>query len=337
MHLKTTAALAALLPAAVVAQTTVFSTDFSSGERASANANVDVGDWTIASTKAVTGIGYAANAFNFGMNSTSSGLVEAQSRFTTTPVTLAQTGDWIELTVKFTNANRILAGGSGSALNVGLYDTGASNPIAILTGGSNTPAGGTTLSSTADSANATGFAQNWEGYVGRIANSAGSNAVFTRPMQASTASANQELLFSNVGGGSYGNPAGGTAGTVVGSTVASTQPILTASEQYTLTFRITLASETSYDISYNLLNGTGTTNLQSITRTASGATFINGLNFDGLAIGYRYSLSPAEGATAISINSVQVQVNSAIPEPSSYAAFAGLATLAISATRRRRR
>lgn len=332
----------ALLPVVASAQTSVYSTNFSTAERASTNAAYDVGDWVLASTKAVTGIAYGTGAFNFGMAATTSGLAEAQNRFTATPVTLSSDGDWIQLKVKFTNSGNILGGANGSGLTLGLYDTGSSNPIAILTGGNNTPAGATTLSSTASSGNASGFAQNWEGYVGRFSNNGnggtvGSNSVYTRPAQTgSTSSANQELMFNNVGGGSFGNTAGGaTVGVAAGSTASSSLASLSASTQYVATMRITQASSTSYTIDYNLLDATETTNLQSISRTASGTSYISNLIFDGIAVGYRYS--GTSGASSISLNSVAVTISAvAIPEPSTVASLAGLAVLGFAASRRRR-
>src|SRR5262245_23008767 len=47
--------------------------------------------------------GIAANDLKFGISTTTSGHIEAQALFTTTPVALTTVGDYIEMTVTFTN------------------------------------------------------------------------------------------------------------------------------------------------------------------------------------------------------------------------------------------
>jgi len=332
MHLSKIA-LAALLiaPAALHAQTTKFTSNFSTGERVATGGTYDVGDWTLASTKNTTGISYGTGAFTFGMAATTSGFVEAQNRFSATATTISNVGEWIELKVKFTNGSNLLAGGTSSLINIGLFDSGGANPTPGLESSGLTA----TDTSPVGSGFASGNAQNWEGYVGRFALTGGTNQIYTRAPQLADAtvggstSENQDLLFSNVGNGAFDNP----SGTQLGTTSTSTQAALSAATQYTAKLRITVSGASEYTVDYVLMNGAGDTTLQTLSRTTVSGSFINNLSIDGLAIGYRQSGTSL--ATSISLNSVDVTVN-AIPEPSSFAALAGLAGLGFAATRRRR-
>lgn len=148
-----------------------------------------------------------------------------------------------------------------------------------------------------------------------------------------SASENQDLLFNNVGGGAYDYP----SGVLLGQTT-STLAALTNAAQYTITFRITRAATDAYAIESNLYSGTNTsaTALQAISQTTTGASYLTGLELNGLAFGYRQSGTSL--ATGITLNSVDITTNivAAIPEASSYAALAGLAGLGFAATRRRR-
>ena len=319
----------ALIPiVASATETSIFSSDFSTGERVASGGTYDVGDWTLASTKNITGISYGASAFNFGMAATTSGFVETQNRFTATPVSISAVGEWIQLSVSFTTTatnNNLLAGGTSSSINIGLFDTGGNNPTPGLESSGLTSSNGSPF--------ATGNAQTWEGYVGKIAPTGGANAIFTRPMQntdTENSSENQDLLFNNVGNGAFDFPTGANLGTTATSDLAA----LANSTQFQVTMRIEVTAASEYTITYSLLNGAGDTTLQSISRTATGSTFIDNLSFDGFAIGYRQSGTSL--ATNLQLNSVNVTVN-AIPEPASFAALAGVAGLALAGLRRRRR
>lgn len=344
--LKYAAFALALSPALTIAQTSVYSTNFSTGERVSNNANYDVGDWTLASTKAITGISYATGSFAFGIAATTSGFVEAQNRFSTSPLSLNNVNDFIQAKIKFTNVNNLLrsngsANAVSSTLNIGLFDSASNNPTAGLESGTAPNA----LSTTASSPYATGNAQLWEGYGARLGVSGGApNIGFTRPVQsgAGTTSANQELLFSGVGSGSFVNPAAASFGSASSTLAAGS---LANSTQYTLTYKITLSNSSEYTMVYTLANADETSTLQTVTAVATGANFLNNLTFDSIAIGYRNAqattgmTTPTSLATAIALNSVDITTNTiaAIPEASSFAAFAGLAVLGLSSARRRRR
>jgi len=346
----------ALLPLVASAQSTVYSTNFSSGAlRLTTGTAVGVADWVIASTKNVenasgassTNPSYASGAFGFGIAGTTSGVIQTQSRFTSSPVTLTNINDYIQLRVQFTDTTNLLKSNGGtnplnSTINVGLFDSGGVNPAAGLENSG--------LTATPNNTNfASGFAQNWEGYAARIGTTNGSsniNQIMSRPAQTlATASANQELLFMAVGGGTYGQVGVGVAGVTVGSSASAVAAgTLVNGTSYYLNYRITLAAADQYSISYMLLGSDGSTSLDAITGTTNGSSFISGLSFDGLAIGFRSAQStssPTASGTnipvGITLNSVEVTNFSAIPEPSNFAALAGLAGLAAVGLRRKRK
>ena len=283
------------------------------------------------------------------MSATTSGVVEAQSRFasTTNAVTLSSATSYIELKVLFTDTLNLIKSNGGtnalnSTINVGLFDSGGISPAAGLQSSG--------LTATIPNATfGTGFAQNWEGYAARIGATNGSssiNQILTRPIQnANSASANQDLLFMGVGGGTYGQSGVGVAGVSVAQAASTlVADTLTNGTQYQLTYRITKTDDTTYSISYKLSDSTGTTDLQVLGGTTTVSSFITGLSFDGVAIGYRSAQSnsaPGNGtniATGITLNSLSVDYFSAaaVPEPSSCALLAGLGVIGLAATRRRR-
>ncbi len=328
----------ALLPLVASAQTTVYSTNFSSGALRTSGSTYNVGDWTLAASKAATSSagsstpGLSASGLDFGMGSTTSNVIQTQNRFTTSSVTLANTNDYIQLRVVFTDKNNVLAGNSttSSQLSLGLYDTSGNNPAIGLSGTA-------LLSSAASSPFATGNAQTWEGYLGRFTLNTGSNIIQARPVQAgaSTGSANQDLLFNGVSAG-FNNP--GPTG-ILNVTSASTLGALTNNSQYSATLRITRSDTTSYTILYSLFDGSST-QLQSVSTTATGAGFLSNLSFDGLAFGYRFAAATGQGqVSGLTITSVEVAnfAAAAIPEPANIAAFAGLAGVAAIGLRRNRK
>src|SRR6266481_3290848 len=108
----------------------------------------------------------------FGIASTTSGSIEVQALFTNSPIALVVEGDYVEMTITFTNTAGLLTG--AGALGFGLYSSGQVFPVS---GGLNA----TAVSS--QTANATGGAQNWVGYVGQIAFTGTASRIMTRPAQ----------------------------------------------------------------------------------------------------------------------------------------------------------
>lgn len=328
MQLLKTFVPLALLPAALTAaDLTVFHTDFNSDSlnQASFTPTATSTTWNIASTKNATS-SLAGGDLALGIPSTTSGFLEAQTVFSSTPYQLANVTDALTVTVTFTATNNILTVGTGSQLFAGLFQSGGVKPLANLQSSG--------LSTTVSSPNATGGTQLWQGYNSRISFDGGNSAVITRPMQngAGTTSANQDLLFQG-GGGQYPNPTGTT---LVTSNTAAATTALTNGNPYTLVFQITRSDATTLSISNTLFDGVGTsgTNLATISSTATAANLLTD-TFDGLAIGYRFSNNPG-AASSITFTDLEVVYTSTVPEPSTYAAILGVAGLALAALRRRR-
>jgi hypothetical protein len=208
---------------------------------------------------------------------TTAGYVELQALFASTPVQLANVGDSINMTISFTNsAGTLLAGGSGSVIDVGLYYSGGTPPLA----GSLNAAG---LSSSATYAS--GGCQSWQGYVASINYYGNNSSVYTRPVQTGATSANQDLLFSGAGTGLFTAP----KGTQIGSTLTSAVT-LSSGAKYTLSFTILLSAANTVTIINNLYTGgdTSSTLISAQTNTTSGGTtYTNFSNlYDGLSIGF---------------------------------------------------
>ena len=187
--------------------------------------------------------GIAAGHLKFGIAPTTSGSIQVQALFTNTPVTLANIGDSLTLTVTFTNPSGLLT--QAGAMGFGLYNSGQNFPVS---GGLN----GTATTNYTDSA--TGNAQTWAGYVGQLAFTGGSSRIMTRPAQTGTANNNQDCVTSGSGSSSYNNPGGATVGT------ASSAPSLTlvSGNPYTAVLNVTLAATNALAITNSLYSGIDT-------------------------------------------------------------------------------
>lgn len=334
MNVRRLVACLAAFPLVTFAQSTLFHTTFGSDtvNQASYTPTVSSTNWNIASSKNSTG-SVSGSGLNLALPATSSGYVEAQTTFSNSGVALSTVGDYITVTTVFTANSNILAGtAGGSWLAIGLYDSNGTKPLSgLMSSGLTT--GNTTYAS--------GGTVGWEGYSATIradnvaGNSSGSSAITLRAAQTTgtLTSAAQSLSYSGSGG--YAYPAG--TNLVSSNTDAATADALTNAGIYTLTYRIQLSAANTYTVSTNLYDGNGTsgTNLATLSGTASGATFLTG-PFDGLMIGYRYSTTSAASNLTITDVAIASNVASAVPEPSTYAALAGLAALGVVAWRRRR-
>jgi hypothetical protein len=232
--------------------------------------------------------GITAGHLQFGIGSTSSGCIEVQALFTNPPVTLANVGDTLSLTVTFTNTSGLLT--QSGAMGFGLYNSGQNFPVP---GGLN---GTATSSSTG---NATGNAQTWMGYVGQLAFTGSSSQILTRPPQTGTANNNQDAMTTG-SSASYSNPAGSTVGT------ASTAPSVTlvAGNPYTEFLTITLTATNTLAITNFLYSGVNTNGalLSQFGALTAGGNYLTN-SFDALAVGWRETGSQA---TAIDINQITV-------------------------------
>jgi polygalacturonase len=237
-----------------------------------------------------------AGHLEFGINATSSGVIEEQARFAN-PVTLASIGDSVSLVVAFTNTAGLLTG--SGAMGFGLYQSGQNFPV---------PGGLNGTATTGSSANAIGNAQTWVGYVGQIADTGGDCQIMTRPAQTIGTLYNndEDLVTSGSGSSSYIYPSGATVGT------ASSAPSVTlaAGDPYTDVLSIMLTATNVLVITNSLYSGTGTNGLllSQFGGVASGATYLTN-TFDALAVGWRETGSQP---TAMDINRIAVNASSMV-------------------------
>jgi autotransporter-associated beta strand protein len=272
--------------------------------------------YDIASTKNVIGgPTIVPGLFHLALNApTKSAFHEAQAIFTTSQVFLNSVGDYIDITVVFTNTTGDLmvsdSSPPNSAVWLGLYNSGGSAPLSggVLAVGSGT----STLSTTAGSPYATGNCANWAGYFSQVASN-GVSRILTRPVQngAGTTSANQELLGTGAGSGTFGNP--GAAVLVTGPVIPFLVP---TNAPTTLYLRITLSAVGTLTISNSIYSGAGTggTILYSAIGTATGANFLTSA-FDGFAVGAAQRNGAASRNPIMDISFIQIggQSSPAVP------------------------
>jgi hypothetical protein len=262
---------------------------------------------TTNSTSYEFGVGFVPASTNAGYSSISPNdlsltlpnmttvLGEIQARFTSVPVRLATPGDYINLWVTFVDTANILSGSgrSNSTLNIGLYNSGGSAP----------QQGPITFASTT---NATGGAQNWQGYAGRIIYF-GWSELFTRPAQTNATSAqNQELLFNGVSSDqSFRSPLGDILGFQGGSGLTNSLANLSTN---TMNFKIALTpggfGNPGITVTNALYAGT-TTNGMPFFSMGAWTNSILTSSFDGLAAGWRCNSSTPTNST-MDIQSITV-------------------------------
>jgi len=309
------ALLLAMSPLGVLAQTTFFSDNFSHGSTTNGSsirtgsATASATSYDIASTKAsvpgTNGVTIAPNLLHLALAAgTTSGFLEAQAMFATngSPVALASVGDYIEITVVFTNSFGSMFDSTGAPLWIGLFNSGGNLPVA----GNLAQSG---LTTTAGSSYATGNCAGWQGYVSQVSSN-GTSRLYTRPAQTtSTASSNQELLGNNFGSGAFTSP----AGTVI-ATLSPNAPVpINNSSVYTLEMRLTLTSDTSLSISNFIYSGVGTGGTIIFANTngvITNATFLT-TAFDGFAIGLASkttNLDPMMDISSITISGISTPI-----------------------------
>jgi fibronectin-binding autotransporter adhesin len=272
------------LPLAALAQLPVFTDNFVNGSTTNklsvpgGTPSASFTSYDFASSKnTTTGPTNSAHLLRLALSGgTTSGFLEIQALFAKSPISLNAVGDYLTMTYTFTNTTgTLLAGGNGSYIFNGLYNSAGVPPVAGLLGNG-------ALSTATGSPFATNNAANWQGYVGRVSNG-NTSAIYTRPVQngAGTASSDQDLVGNNSGSGAYVNP----SGTTVGATQVVPVP-LTSNATYTISFTIALTDVQTLTITNALYEGpnTGGTLDFSQTSVATGATYLTN-SFDGLAIG----------------------------------------------------
>ncbi len=317
--LRLLACVATTIPVAASAAT-VFSDDFSTSTLNSATPAAPTSSSTayqlFSSKPWSPAPSIAANDLKYGIGATTSGHIEAQALFTTSPISLGSVGDYIELQVTFLNTSGLFT--QNGQLGFGLYNSGGVGPLA---GGMN----GTAVSGTLG---VTGGAQGWQGYASRIANSSGTHRLATRPGQSITTGNNQDVLVEGSASQAY-------AGAVSLASGASTLSVA-AGTLLTENFRLTLTGVNTVQIESSLFQGGDTSGSLLFSQTASGVTGANFYNgFDALAVGWRATANTT--ATTIDIASITVNAQIAVvPEPGPLALGAlGLAVSVLNVRRRR--
>jgi len=227
----------------------------------------------------------APGSLVFGIGGTASGVIEVQALFASPAIALVTAGDFIQLSVTFTNTAGILS--QAGTWSFGLYNSGGVAPVG---GGLNN-----TLNGTATTA-ATGGAQNWRGYVAQISNTGGSCGFYDRQPQTGTVNNNQDLVSTGTSS-SYQNP----AAAVVGNLSTAPSVALAVGGQYTEILTYTLTSSNAIQLQSQLYTGTNNTGTLLSTMTAATGTTPLATAFDALAIGWRATGSTASTITISSI------------------------------------
>ncbi|HWA27416.1 MAG TPA: pectinesterase family protein [Lacunisphaera sp.] len=259
-----------LFPAATRAQTKAFNDTFTGGSTVNGaatapNANAAAYQQVAAKSFSPNPPAITPGNLRFGIVSTSSGFNHAQALFTNYPVTLVNTGDYIELTVNLSSEGGIITPQTNSTLFFGLYNAHQVQPI---------PGG---LNGTANTGVA-GYAQNWEGYVNRIFYTGGNNAFFSRPAQPPAGANNQDVQFQFA------------SATQVGSNAVSTLAAFATGSPYTEVYRITRASATTLTLKSSLYAGTTASGTPLYTQTVTSSSALT-MVYDAFAIGWRATAS----------------------------------------------
>ena len=315
-------------PLTILAQTTVFSDNFSGSTIQSAApgaGTASAADYEVFVQGSTAPVGYsiAPGALHFATPATGSALGEVMARFGGSPVTLANVGDYVNLSLTFVDtAGVLVAGGNAnSSVNIGLFNSGGVNLNQGTFLGS-----GSSLS---------GGSQTYLGYVGRLFLN-GNASGYNRNSQTATGttSQNQDLLFNNASSSAaFNSPLGanftGTSGSPTGFTTG-----LVSGDTYTFSYTITLTAANAVQVNNQLYTGPDTsgTQLMNFTGTSTSGAFL-GASFDTLAFGFRYANAAATGG-ALDISKISVVTN--VPEPS-IMALSGLGLLALGAVRRWKR
>lgn len=327
LALAVTSGILAIQPA--VAQTTVFSDDFSSGSTVNSTAFTPTAYSTYYETASAKGGGASAYSLNpghlvFGVGqASSSAAAELQALFPS--VTLGSVGDFVDLTVVFTSSGVLSSGSSSSAtLNVGLLNSFGVGP---LENGVLADAG--IGSSTTYNR---GGARLWQGYSASLKQD-GSEAIFTRPEQTEVTdgtgndnNGNQDVVLNGSVTGSYRNPTGTTVGSdSLGSTVA-----LTDGGTYTIDYRLAMSAADTLTIQNSLYSGSGVDPANLVFSQSADAASPLTTTFDALGIGWR--ATDGSISSTMDISSITITT---VPEPSTIA-LAGMGLVGLLAVCRRR-
>jgi hypothetical protein len=317
-------------------QTTVFEDTFTDGSTLNPTSAVtptsDTTAYEIASSKGATNTTIGSGLLDLATAATSSGYTEAQAQFTSSPITLTLPGQYIEIYATFVDTNNFFNGNGGNndGVDVGLFDSGGTP----LTDAANLWSSGLSGSLTNE---ATGDAQNWEGFSGNIQYSLTTletSTVVSRGAQGGTTNINQGL----------GDESGSGGSTQIGVSSTSTSmsfPALTTGAEYTIALQITYVNSTTDTFTESLMAGSGAGGavIESYGGNNTNGSILTD-TFDSLDVGYRsVSAMTPNSATTLPLTDITVVDDltpASVPEPSTYALL-GLATLGVGLFRRRLR
>ncbi|HTR40440.1 MAG TPA: hypothetical protein VMH87_02330 [Pseudomonadales bacterium] len=301
------------------AQTTFFSDNFSHGSTTNGvsipggTPTASSTSYDFASTKTSAST-IVPNLLHMTLTATtSSGFLETEALFATNPVSLNVPGDYIEIAVVITNsANTIFSGtANGNTISLGLFNSGSTFGVQTNWPVPNAQLANAGLTTALSSPFAAGFCQPWQGYLGQISSNAAPRIV-TRPVQngTGTSSANQDLVGSGAGSGTYANPAA-----VAVETAAVTNLTLATTVAYTWDLRITLTAVNTLQISNAIFQGSSTAGPLVYSQITSNLTQnVIATAFDGMGIGIRETAAKgSELNPVIDISSILITGQSTLP------------------------
>lgn len=272
------AAISALLPATVSAESIVFNADFSgSANTVSQTPSVITpqgATWYGAYNKPNGALSVDAFGLTITGNSSSSAAINVAGRVTQAPINLAAVGDYIEFSGSFYTDGL-------TNLAFGLFNSGGVDPLATLL---NNGLAGTTATG--------GGTFGWTGYRAMSLNGSLNADFKARQAQTGTANASYELLSPGTGG--YGSPGAIGTGTGVNSATSVAWNDTDGFSLFGFVFRITRTGADTLAFTHTIRNEDTDTVLYSasgVTNTASQPSTITSA-FDSVAFGGRVNSTP---------------------------------------------
>ncbi len=236
-------------------------------------------------------------------STTGSSIVETAARFSSTPVSLANSGDYLRLTANLRGKNlRILA--------FGLFNSGGINPFPLW----GSPTVDIIAAGASNNAAVGKGTQGWVGYRSSIQATSSAGDVGTRPAQTTSTSnrGNELLMPPNSTGAAHGEPAGVQVGTVPSLGVNAA---FVNDTDYTLVYTIARSGSDQYTINYQLFAGltaTGSPLYASGATTTAAGTLPSEVTqtFDAVAVGFRNMDTTV--IPEITISSLRIDLGTAV-------------------------
>jgi len=272
--------------------------------------------YDMTSTKGATA-SIASGDLNMELPSSSSTFLEAAAIFTSTPVVLQNTGDYIDFILEFTDTANLTPSNTQNELGIGLFNSGGVSPITTNMGTFTATSGGV---------------QGWTGYNSQIYGSGGTSSKMNQRAAQAVSAGSQDLLFNDVASSTYDNPKGSN---LVNGASASTLA-LTNGAQYTEDFRITLTGASQIAVTNTLFAGLGTGGTVEYAYGGLSNVLPATVEFDSLAFGFleKSSLVQTQDTSLIEITTGNIDN---IPEPSTWMLLASGFAMIVGLVARRRR